>query len=143
MYRGVYVYVGACAYVCVCMWRIEIILKCFSSISYLVILRHCLSLACGWPIRLGWMASEHQASACFCLLKTECASTRPYTHLSLWVLEIQLRSPAHTESAHGQKVSDSVLAFCLAIVAAIALKTIWNKIARAALFCWSQGVDRK
>lgn len=46
-------------------------------------------------------------------------------------------------SAHGQKVSDSVLAFCLAIVEAIALKTIWNKVAWALLFCWSQGVDRK
>lgn len=36
-------------------------------------------------------------------------------------------------SAHGQKVSDSVLAFCLAIVVAIALKTIWNKV--DGLFC--------
>lgn len=82
-----------CLCVCVRMWKTEIILKCcFSSINCLVILRHCLSLAWGWPIRLGWMAYEHRASACFCLLRTESASTRPHTHLCLWVLETQLRS---------------------------------------------------
>ena len=63
-----HVCVHVCTCVCRCMWKPKDSLSCHSSVAVHLVFRDYL-LVWSSPGELHWMTSEHQRSACLCLLK--------------------------------------------------------------------------